>query len=496
MSDGQRPAAAGYRVVRALGTGARASVWVGHSDQPGEPATVALKVFRMADAASVAEEAAACEAVDSQHVVTLLDACSGEGHDVCLVLEWLGGGSLAALVRQRRRIRAGEAVTVLVSVLRGIRDLHTAGLAHNAISPTSVLFDQCGRPVLIALGHTTRLPPPYAADAAESRRGDWASYLAVVDLVLERVEYDERQTEVAHIRRCLEELMHAGDETEACDALEESLYVFAQPAPIVLHPTSIPSATHRSGEAAPSDLARAETTAVARRATRAGVGAQFMARTEAILDAGPVHSLKAVVAPLLQRRRKQLVFGAVLAGVVGVAGLAAIPPNADDATPAGAPLQRTASPAASHRASGRPTAPAEWSSPGGRVSKESRSSSAADPIAQDDPVSAVVALLRARSRCATARSIACLHLVDQDASPLLAADSAQLAEHKQLTVADGADASLVERTGNSALIELGPATATDEGPAPPTPDAGAARATSVLAIKGESGWRLREIFAN
>jgi hypothetical protein len=101
-----------------------------------------------------------------------------------------------------------------------------------------------------------------------------------------------------------------------------------------------------------------------------------------------------------------------------------------------------------------------------------------------------------RARCLAAASLACLEGADQLGSAVLDADQSAVARARGgATAHHGPDytryqASLIERTGNSALVEL----------APPASGSGARAApenskpASVLVIKGEAGWRLREIF--
>jgi serine/threonine protein kinase len=489
----------GYRVVRALGTGSRAAVWLGHSNRSADPLAVALKVIANADDASVALELAAYERARSPHVARLIDVCSGADSTVCFVLEWLGEGSLAVFVRQRRRVRAGEAVTVLVSVLRGILDVHAAGFAHNAIGPTNVLFDRTGRPVLISLGHASRLPPSYSPAAMHARGADWAQFLGIVDLVLDRVEVEGREAEFAQVRSAIAGVATATDEQAACDRAEDALYAFAQPAPLILHPSATPGAVHRAqnadGDVSQRQAGRhdervggrpsAGRMTVGRQAVGRLTSQEVIARTEAVLDAGPIRSLRTAIAPVMQRRRKQLVFGGLLACVVAVAGLAAIPPETQG------PTEQVRAERSSANA---PTRSTPTSTPRG-TPRSAQKSSAGDAVTQDEPVAAVVALLASRDRCLAKHSLACLTLTDQDASPLLQTDSAAITAaidsasggkpERAASALSTSDASLIERTGDSALVELPHAQRSDA----------AAQPVSVLAIKGEHGWRLREIFA-
>jgi hypothetical protein len=111
----------------------------------------------------------------------------------------------------------------------------------------------------------------------------------------------------------------------------------------------------------------------------------------------------------------------------------------------------------------------------------------------DDPAAAALELLQRREACLTDASVLCLENVDQPGSVAMTADSyairqAQaLPESRQPGVSGGAGdltATVQERTGNAALVVLSDPT-----------DAGInAQPASALVIKGEAGWRLRELF--
>ena len=106
----------------------------------------------------------------------------------------------------------------------------------------------------------------------------------------------------------------------------------------------------------------------------------------------------------------------------------------------------------------------------------------AGPVTADDPVAAALALLGARDRCIRDLSVECLDDVGQRDSSALAADRELLAaviEGDAAAVVIDVDPALVElvqRLGDSALVSLGP----DSEPA------------SVLLVKGEAGWRIRD----
>jgi hypothetical protein len=105
-------------------------------------------------------------------------------------------------------------------------------------------------------------------------------------------------------------------------------------------------------------------------------------------------------------------------------------------------------------------------------------------IRADDPVAAIRPLLHTRDTCIATRSIACLDGADQRGSSSWDNDS-HLIRSLQEGAAPAGDATLVdetfvltERLGDSALLTT--KTSTGE------------TAQSVLVMKGESGWRIRD----
>jgi len=109
----------------------------------------------------------------------------------------------------------------------------------------------------------------------------------------------------------------------------------------------------------------------------------------------------------------------------------------------------------------------------------------------DEPVQAVRVLLRLRAGCLRAASVACLDGVDQAGSAALAADGqAARSSHQGDAAAPAEEAgesapSLVERRGGIALVAVVLTEASAHGNSKPA---------SVLVVKGEAGWRIRQIF--
>ncbi len=144
----------GYLLDRLLGRGGSGEVWRARPRGGGPP--VAVKVLVAGDAARQAREAALLGALDHPHLVRLHEVVHqprrGGPARVALVLDLLEGGSLAALLARRGRLRPGEVVTALAPVAAALARAHEDGVVHGDLSPGNVVFTAEGRPVLTDLG--------------------------------------------------------------------------------------------------------------------------------------------------------------------------------------------------------------------------------------------------------------------------------------------------------------------------------------------------------
>ncbi|WP_142458430.1 serine/threonine-protein kinase [Geodermatophilus aquaeductus] len=176
----EAPAVPGYRLERLLGRGGSGEVWRARPRDGGPP--VAVKVLVAGDGERQAREAALLGALDHPHLVRLHEVVHqprrGGPARVALVLDLLEGGSLAALLARRGRLRPGEVVTALAPVAAALACAHEQGVVHGDLSPGNVVFTAEGRPVLTDLGVARVLgedaagevTPPYV-DPAVARGG-------------------------------------------------------------------------------------------------------------------------------------------------------------------------------------------------------------------------------------------------------------------------------------------------------------------------------------
>jgi hypothetical protein len=150
----QPPVVPGYTLEILLGRGGSGQVWRAVPRRGGPP--VAVKVLVAGRPERQAREAALLGELDHPHLVRLIEVVhqprrGGEAR-VALVLELLAGGSLAALLARRGRLRPGEVVTAIAPVAAALAHAHSNGVVHGDLSPGNIVFTEEGRPVLTDLG--------------------------------------------------------------------------------------------------------------------------------------------------------------------------------------------------------------------------------------------------------------------------------------------------------------------------------------------------------
>ncbi|TFD91766.1 hypothetical protein E3T61_08720 [Cryobacterium lactosi] len=515
---------AGFRVVRRIGTGSRSTVYLAQAvgaqaagaQAEGAQAvggqagnlTVALKVFRLdADRAALNRQVRAMLTVPPSMLVPLRDVATAPDGRLCLVMDRLAGSPLDRLLAERGRIAAGEVVTIAATITATLQALHDAGFSHPMIGPDCVRFDGAGRPVLLGLGALDDLP---AGGAAAARRRD--DLVRLAGWLRSLVEHlDPRTAEAATSGSLMAEFEAAATARPVpadLTAVESALFDWAPatavrgavpgaaeperctPAGLIPGPGTPQTTLTRSARpaAVPDPAGRGP---VRRSEGRNGSPVQLVLRQVAVLrDAvrtdvagrGAVWRRTASSFGALGRARRPVLVGVCLAVTLAAGSLVA--------------LSWTGSPAASGEITDlRDPAPAPDESPSSQDGAPAGSEEFAATLVGDDPAAATLALLQLRQRCLAAASVLCLDGVDQAGSAAMAADS--YAARQPIGPSGEADgrpgngnvdelgftASIQERRGNAALIVLTPAAGTLH-----------TQPASALVIRGEAGWRLRELF--
>ncbi|MEP6842460.1 MAG: protein kinase [Pseudolysinimonas sp.] len=497
---------AGYRVLRSLARDERAEMLLGHrntnSSSPTEVAgatdteTVALKVSPASRGGwEVAlRECTALECARGEHVVELLDMDSDDT-SIRLIFERLPRGDLAELLRVRDRIDAGEAVTLLAPIAVTLLRLHATGVAHGNLSPRTVLFRDDGSPTLIGFSRAEFFEPgapEVVLEGVEAVLRDRTAARSLATAVLGRVTGGR-----ARAARELHDDLSGCDDELVLPLLAARLFEVATALPVrfTADEPGVDAATSDPRAVPVSAAVEFGATASDRTPSRivAGLGRivpeSLVLRVLNTAERSPVMAVVRVASSAVMRRwhswtpgRRRVVL-AVAAAALTVAVVMAVVPAGGATTDQIAP---------------RPTATAE------SLLADQRSSDPA--VTGNDPRAAASALLQARERCLSSLSVLCLDHVDEAGSGALDDDQKSIHSAQQggelpdpLASSTGGGAPvLVERLGDSALVRLGElhsGTESDPTPSPTSSTRIPSRPASLLLVKGEAGWRIRDLIA-
>ena len=137
-----------YRLIAPVGSGASALVYL--ADDTRLRRRVAVKLLHQALAEDEAflrrfrAEAQAAAALNHPHVLAVYDWGDDE-REPYLITEYLGGGSLRAMLDAGTRLTHSQALMVGLEAARGLEYAHTRGFVHRDIKPANLLFGEDGR---------------------------------------------------------------------------------------------------------------------------------------------------------------------------------------------------------------------------------------------------------------------------------------------------------------------------------------------------------------
>lgn len=470
----------GLHVVRPLSRSHEREVVLAHlaaenGDEAGTEAraTVPVVVIRARDAAGAAGARRELEALDRAQgpgVVELLDVAS-DAWAPAVLLSRLPGRTLAAVLADRTTLSAGEAVALLAPLATAVARLHDGGVAHGRIHPERIRG--VDPPVLVGFRHATCFPagaPEVVRAGVPGVAADRAALRELAGAVLGRVA-GGRERAASDLLARLATLEPAS----VAPALVAGLSELAAASPVRERDLEPRPPSQEPGAGEPARIVPVDRDARPAGEARDGHGSPldpFLALAE-LESVAPrirdgVDRARALLADLSSRRRRMLV-AAGAAVVVASVLLAVVPPDAPADDP---PAEAAAGPNAEPPTSDGEAAPS-YAVPVGAE---------AYAITGDDPVAAVVALLEAREACFRELSLLCLEQVDQAGSAALLDDRAAIGALRAGAAAEWPSAALepaprvVESLGATVLLELGPH---DEP-------------TSVLLMRSEAGWRIRD----
>jgi tRNA A-37 threonylcarbamoyl transferase component Bud32 len=143
---GRKLVAGRYKVLAEVGSGGMGVVYRARDQKTGRD--VALKVLHShlrRDPAYVERfkrEALIARALDSRHVVRLLDATEEDGFPL-IVMEYVEGITLADRL-QRGPLREAEALDIAIQIARALEEAHDKNVLHRDVKPQNVIIDEAG----------------------------------------------------------------------------------------------------------------------------------------------------------------------------------------------------------------------------------------------------------------------------------------------------------------------------------------------------------------
>jgi serine/threonine protein kinase len=147
----------GYRILRRLGEGGMGAVYLGYD--PVRQQQVAVKVLSDELAGQVAmvdrftREGRSGSLLDHPNIVHSLEVgCDRLTGKHFLVLEYVDGPSVQALLEQQGRLPVGDAVHIALDVARALEHAHSRNIVHRDIKPANILLTRSGVAKLADLG--------------------------------------------------------------------------------------------------------------------------------------------------------------------------------------------------------------------------------------------------------------------------------------------------------------------------------------------------------
>jgi eukaryotic-like serine/threonine-protein kinase len=507
----------GYRLLRRIATGERADVYlavvddhepraptttpelVGDDDGAGSGPGPVVVVLRVYDAdipgETITTEVEAMSTDASGTLPALLDVATLDDGRCCLVVERLGGPPLSRVIAERT-LSPGEAVTVLAPIVVAVAELARNGLVHARLAANDVLLDDVGRPRLVGLGALRRLPADGFERVALSREGHAALAGFLEEVVAAVAPAGALSEVVAFLRERLD-----ARPFEPCEAeLERRLFAAAAPEPVRglearTRPARVPARITApladdevlAGAPAPQNPRGGAIGAGVRRVLALAQGPDdLIDRMAAAADVDRTDRGRRRLLAILRGRGRSLAFGGLVGGAMLVVLLTLVPPATADgrapvAATAAAPAEATVPPTAGPDEEMPPAPDTSGGEPPASDTGGGEQSASTDA----DPVAAARWLLERRAVCFETLDLACLESVTQPGSAIEASDRLALsaaregAETAQIRF-DPATVEVAAEMGAAVLVRA--ATAPGREPA------------SLLMVRGEAGWRLREVF--
>jgi len=136
-----------YRVVRRLGTGGMADVFLVEDQQLGRKVALKLLHRRFAEDPAFVErfrrEARSAAGLQHQNIVGVYDRGEYDG-TYYIAMEYLPGRTLKAIITEEAPLDPVRAIDIAIQILKAARFAHRRGIVHRDLKPHNVIVDDAG----------------------------------------------------------------------------------------------------------------------------------------------------------------------------------------------------------------------------------------------------------------------------------------------------------------------------------------------------------------
>lgn len=152
----------GYRLLRRLGSGGMADVYLAYDEDRGGPIAIKVLPDDLAKNSMYVDrfrrEADIGRLISHPNMVKCLDGgVDSDSGRHFLVMEFVKGQSAQAKLEQSGRFPLSEAIRICIDIARALEDLHHRGYVHRDVKPGNILVGDDGRAKLADLGVAKQL---------------------------------------------------------------------------------------------------------------------------------------------------------------------------------------------------------------------------------------------------------------------------------------------------------------------------------------------------
>lgn len=438
------------------------------------------------------------------------DVVVDSGGSPAVVLDFCGD-TVASILARGAEITAGEVVTIVAPILSAVVSMHDRGYVHGGVSVAAIAIGTGGRPLLLGCERATPLPNSSVVREREAMAGEDVRNVADVLAELATAVRDQGERERV---LAASGAIRSGASTPFSSAFraaaEVRLFEIAEAAPVTFTPMAVDAALD---ERAPALATREPRRVRVRRESPVGV----VPRVSRVVGSARRHAgswLDSLARRIPGRRRGPLILGGVI--VVGtILVLVSTPTGGTTPSDAGHGADRpgTSPSGAAETASQKTAARANPDGPGQPDRAEPKAAAPSPPAdaaedrrevaptddqdadtteddaterdATEDVVAAARVAIDALAACASSSTEACWGSAIEPGTDLLAEIAASEDPMTLLPAAlalppDALDIAAREEYGDARVVTVVPADET--------------KPASILMIRTEAGWRIREAF--